>query len=71
MYGNLGEPQMYHYIKLFFCHVINGVNTINNTSNQIIIILFFLKVNQRFKNSLQNDPDLMITVSLSNVLILV
>ena len=35
----------------------------------INVLLLILKMNQRFYNSLINDPDLMLTVSLANVLI--
>jgi hypothetical protein len=69
-FPGFGDTRIKEYIKLFFCHVINGVSTINNLSYLIInFLLVFLKINQRFKNSLQNDLDLMITASLSDVLI--
>jgi Na+/H+ antiporter NhaD/arsenite permease-like protein len=42
-FGYLGNSTLNDYIKLFFCHVINGVNTVNNLSYLIVNFLFFLR----------------------------
>ena len=38
VYGNLNDSIVNDYIKIFFIHVVNGVNKINNKSYLIIIL---------------------------------
>lgn len=46
-------------------------NSTNFPERPTLIEFTILKVNQRFQNSLQNDPDLSLTIKLSNLLFLV
>ena len=64
---------MSEYIKIFFVQMVNGVIIyfyfIFSMKFSNLNVLKFFKMNQRFQNSLKNNQNMMITISLTNVLI--
>ena len=71
LYGNLNPPELLNdYIYIFFSQIINGVRFFIFLSKKKNFLSFKLnfKVNQRYYSTLQGDSDLMLTITLANVL---
>ena len=60
-----------NYIHMFFAYVLNKVYISEIYKNNLLLVLYnSIKVNQRYQNSLGNDPNLNLNIFLTNVLIL-
>jgi hypothetical protein len=70
LYGNLSSTLTTQYINMYFEQMINGVYLWYHKFQLNFKKYIFLKINQRLQNTLQNDQNLMISVTLTNVLIL-
>ena len=61
---------IYDYINIFYTQLINGVNIFVFTTCLLNNYNIIFKMNQRYQATLQNDPDLYLTIGLTNVLII-
>lgn len=67
------DQQIFQHMRRYYAHVFNGVNkkySLSFIENIFINFVLLFKVNQKYQNSLENDPDLRINIVLVHIMIM-